>query len=81
MQRTDIAILNFMLGGIFIFFVFMLFFVSLEHEIFDTKLFWESLKASAPIMRFTFMMCYALFAVGLCIAVYRHNEINYMHIF
>lgn len=81
MKQTDVAILSFMLGGIFIFVVFMLFLYVLEGEIFETALFWDSLKASTPIMRFTFMMCYVLIGVGIAISVYRRNEINYMHIF
>ena len=81
MKQADVAILSYMFGGISIFMVFMAYLIHLEEDIFESKLFWNSLKASSPVMRFTFMMCYALFGVGVCIAVYRKNEINYMHIF
>lgn len=69
------------MGGILIFLVFIGFFAILFGDVFATTLFWNSLKASNPIMRSTFILCYILFAVGLCISVYRVNEINYMHIF
>jgi hypothetical protein len=32
-------------------------------------------------MRFTFLLIYAIFACGLCVHVFRKNEINYIHIF
>ena len=81
MKNQDICILSFMGGGIVIFIIFMIFFIHLEEEIFETDEFWTSLKATGPVMRSTFIICYILFAVGLCISVYRKYEINYMHIF
>ena len=68
-------------GGIVIFALFMLFFAYIEGEIFKQDRFWDSLKATSPVMRSTFIICYILFAVGLCISVYRKYEINYVSIF
>jgi hypothetical protein len=60
----------------------MVFFAfKMDSELFESKEYWDSLAAATPVMRALFIVCYILFAVGLCISVFRKYEINYMHIF
>ena len=81
-RQSDLAILSFLSGGIIIFILIMFFYaVKVNPEIYESDEFWNALAASNPIMRSMFVICYILFAVGLCIMVFRKNEINYMHIF
>ena len=82
MTQEEVAILSFLSGGIIIFVFIMIFFaVKVDPKIYESDEFWDSVAASNPIMRFLFILCYILFGVGLCIYVFRKNEINYMHIF
>lgn len=62
-------------------FIFMFYFAILTPELFYESIMWDRIEATGPVMRSTFVICYILFAVGLCIKVFRQYEINYMHIF
>lgn len=62
-------------------FLFLFWYAILTPEVFKQSLVWTGIEATGPVMRCTFIVVYILFAVGLCIRVFRQYEINYMHIF
>lgn len=81
MSVPDLLNITFYSGAIFIC-AFILMFISLHQpEQFSNSNFWSFMKASNPILRFTFIIGYTLIATGFCIFVFRKYEINYLHIF
>lgn len=93
LRRRDLFRLSFFAGGTFVLLVLMVFGLIMEIDIFNprgsgnveynksSKAFWLAIKASNPIFRFTFMIGYILFAIGVCIQVFRLWGINYIYIF
>ena len=52
-----------------------------DHNSTKVQVLWDSLLAMNPIMRFTFIAIYIMFASGIVMNVLRTYEINYIHIF
>ena len=76
--RDSLKILSLLSGGILVF--FWIIFLCLITTKSDDRSTWEKLQHQNPIMRVTFYLIYVVFAAGLCVHVFRVNEINYMHI-
>ena len=80
-NRGDLIFISVFTSGSVLMFIFLIYNSLLTPGLFRKTLVWTGIEATGPVMRCTLIVCYTLFAVGLCISVFRTYEINYMHIF
>ena len=80
-SKSDLMFISMFGSASAVVFLFLIWYAILKPEYFKENLVWTGIEATGPVMRCTFIVVYTLFAVGLCISVFREREINYMHIF
>lgn len=84
-RRQDLAVIMCAAGVLISMLLFVMvtaaFVFPVVNEKHDLVELFDGIRAANPIMRLTFIVCFLLFAVGVCISVFRRYEINYLHIF